>query len=331
MDIGIIGAGRIGSHHARVLRGISAVGTLRVFDVVESSAATLAEEVADTAATSLDEVFGQSDAIVIASATDTHADMLERAAAAGLATFCEKPISLTLERTKEAVRRVDASGIPVQMGFQRRYDPAMRPIADRIASGDLATPYLVRSQTHDPEPPPPGYIPHSGGMFTDCLIHDIDIVRFVTGQEVATVHAVGTTTGHPEIGELGDHANVAALFVMDGGTIAQLSGLRRDPVGYDVRLEVFTETEALGAGWSERSPIVSSEPGVEPPTDPILSFWDRFADAYQIEMEAFVEVVEGRATPASDHHDAYQDLRVAVACERSAREGRAVPLEEVPA
>ena len=329
LRIGLIGAGRIGTNHARILSEHPDVDSLLITDAIPSRAEALAGRIDIGEAVHLDRLLAESEGVVIASSTDTHAEMLVLAADAGVAAFCEKPIDLDMARTKEAVAAVEASGIVVQMGFQRRYDPAMRSIRDRVASGALGTPYLVRSQTHDPEPPPLDYIPHSGGIFKDCLIHDIDIVRYVTGQEVVSVHAAGTTVGHPDIAALDDVGTAAAMLEMSGGTIAQLSCLRLDPVGYDVRLEVFAPRGAVAAGWSDRTPLESTEPGQEPPANPIVTFWDRFDAAYRVELDAFTRVVRGEELPASNHHDAFVDLSVAEACDRSLAEGRTVLMEEV--
>ena len=329
MKIGLIGAGRIGTYHAGILAGHPAVDELLVTDAIAVRAEAVADSIEIASAVALDRLFSESDGILIASPTDTHAAMLIRASEIGVTAFCEKPIALDLESTRAAVAAVDAAGITVQMGFQRRYDPAMRSIRDQVVGGELGIPYLVRSQTHDPEPPPLDYIPQSGGIFKDCLIHDIDIVRYVTGQEVVSVQASGTTVGHPGIAELGDHGTATAMFEMSGGTLAQLSGLRLDPVGYDVRLEVFAPHGALAAGWSDRTPLLSAEPGESPPVDPIATFWDRFDAAYRAELDAFTRVVRGEEVPAADHHDAYEDLRVAEACDLSLREGRAVLVAEI--
>ena len=328
MRLGLIGAGRIGTNHAKILTDADGVDSLLIADAVPDRAAQLAASLPAATAVAVEDAFA-ADAVVIASSTDTHAELLIAAAHADVPVFCEKPIALDLESTRNAVFAVEAAGIAVQMGFQRRYDPAMRAIRDRVASGELGTPYLVRSQTHDPEPPPLDYIPVSGGMFRDCLIHDIDIVRYVTGQDVESVRASGAVVGHPEIGALGDYDTVTAVFEMSGGTMCQLSGLRHDPMGYDVRLEVFAPGGSVAAGWGPRTPITSTEEGVAPPEDPILSFWDRFDAAYRAEMEAFVRVVKGEELPASTHRDAYEDLRVATACDLSAAEGRRVRLEEI--
>lgn len=329
MRVGLIGAGRIGSSHARTLSSTEGVTALVIADIATAHAHAVAEDIPRASVSTIDALFDQVDALVIASSTDTHATYLEAGARAGLPTFCEKPIALDLASTRRAVAAVDAAGITVQMGFQRRYDPAIKAIRNGIASGELGTPYLVRSQTHDPAPPPLDYLPVSGGIFRDCLIHDIDAVRYVTGQEVAAVTAFGEVLGFPEIGALGDVDTAVVVLEMSGGTIGQLSALRHDPVGYDVRLEVFASQGSVAAGWSDRSPILSMEPGVAPPTEPMVTMWDRFDVAFRAEMDAFVRVVRGDEAPASNHHDAYQDLRVAVACDRSLAERRTVALEEI--
>ena len=329
MKFALIGAGRMGAYHAGVLATLPQVKAIMITDVDDARAATVARGISIAEPASLDDAFAGADAVVIASSTDTHADLLLQAAAAGLPAFCEKPIAVDLESTQRAVDAIDESGIVVHMGLQRRYDPAIRTIRTAVLEGRVGTPYLIRSQTHDPAPPPMEYIPHSGGIFRDCLIHDIDAVRFVTGQEAVSVRAVGAVLGFEEIGALGDVDSAAAMLELSGGTLAQLSGLRHDPVGYDVRLEVFGSKDSMAAGWSDRTPMHSAEPGVGRPDDPIVSFWDRFEAAYKEEMAAFVRVIEGEEQPAADHHDALEALRIAVACDLSLAEGRTVHMDEI--
>jgi myo-inositol 2-dehydrogenase/D-chiro-inositol 1-dehydrogenase len=329
MHIGLIGAGRIGTLHAGILASQPGVDRLLVADAAPGRAEALAAEHGTATASTIDEIFTTADAVIIASSTDSHAPLLERTAAAGIPAFCEKPIALDLESTRRAVAAVEDAGVVVQMGFQRRYDPAMRAIRDQIAEGRMGKVYLVRSQTHDPEPPPIDYIPVSGGIFKDCLVHDIDIVRYVTGQEVVSVRAAGAVLGFPEIGELGDVDSATVIVEMSGGTLGQLSGLRHNPLGYDVRLEVFGSEDSVAAGWSDRTPMRSAEPGSHVLVDPMTSWLDRFGAAYNRELEAFVRVVHGEVAPASTPRDAYEDLRVASACDISLAEGRTVLLEEI--
>ncbi len=327
MRVGLIGAGRIGHQHAGVLHELA--GELIIADQNGARADQLAARFAGANSTNVDDLLMRADAVVIASSTDTHAHFLERAAGAGIPAFCEKPISLDLASTRRAIEATRQAGIAVQMGFQRRYDPAIRAIHDAVAAGDVGHIYMIRSQTHDPEPPPLDYLPVSGGIFIDCLIHDIDAVRYVTSQEITAVTAIGSAAGFPEIGELGDVDTGLVMAQMSEGTLAQLSCIRHDPVGYDVRLEVFGSKTALAAGWGARSPIHSTEPGTTATEDPIVAWDDRFGPAYRAEMEAFLRVVAGTEQPASNALDAYEALRVAVACTRSRVEDRTVQLEEV--
>jgi myo-inositol 2-dehydrogenase/D-chiro-inositol 1-dehydrogenase len=329
MKVGIIGAGRIGANHARILSALPGVSALIIADVASDRADQLAAALPNSEAADVEVVFELSEAVVIASSTDTHAALLMKAAKARLPTFCEKPIALDLESTREAVVAVESSGITVQMGFQRRYDPGIRAIRRQLDAGELGTVYLVRSQTHDPAPPPIDYIRGSGGVFKDCLIHDIDAVRFVTGQDILAVTAFGSEVGHPDIAAAGDFGTATAILQLSGGTIGQISGLRHDPIGYDVRLEAYGSQLALAAGWSERTPIVSTETGVPPPEDPIVTFWDRFDFAYRAELEAFLRVAKGEEAPACGPRDALENLRAAVACDRSVTEGRTIHLEEI--
>ncbi|HSF84160.1 MAG TPA: Gfo/Idh/MocA family oxidoreductase [Acidimicrobiia bacterium] len=329
MQLGLIGAGRIGAVHLGTLSDMGSVEAVFVSDAVPDRAAALAAGHEVATASTLEAMFEAADAVIIASPTDTHAAMLERAAVAGIPAFCEKPIALDLESTRRAVAAVDDAGIVVQMGFQRRYDPAIKKIRDQVVSGDLGTVYLVRSQTHDHEPPPLDYLRVSGGIFKDCLVHDIDTVRYVTGQEVVSVRAAGTVVAVPEIGALGDVDTAAVVMEMSGGSLAQLSALRHDPLGYDVRLEVFGARDSVAAGWSARTPIRSAEPDTPAEQDPITTWLERFGAAFRAELDAFVRVVAGDESPASTAHDAYEDLRVATACDISLAENRTVLLEEI--
>ncbi len=260
MKVGIIGAGRIGANHARILSALPGVSALIIADVASDRAEQLAASLPNSEPADVEVVFELSEAIVIASSTDTHAALLMKRRQAGLPTFCEKPIALDLESTREAVVAVESSGITVQMGFQRRYDPGIRAIRRQLDAGELGTVYLVRSQTHDPAPPPIDYIRGSGGVFKDCLIHDIDAVRFVTGQDILAVTAFGSEVGHPDIAAVGDFGTATAILQLSGGTIGQISGLRhrsdrirRSPRGVRVTTRPRSRLERADADRVHRS------------------------------------------------------------------------------
>ena len=202
---------------------------------------------------------------MIATSTPSHAPLLQLAAASAAAAFCEKPVALdlaTLDRVREAV---DRAGIVVQVGFQRRFDAGYRAAREAVATGGVGKILVMRAATHDPVPPPAEYIAASGGIFCDLHIHDFDAVRFVSGEEITEVYADGAALDAPWVGELDDVDVAAAILHLSGGGLVILSGTRRDPLGYDVRLEVFGTGDSIVVGQDARSPIRSVEPDAKPP------------------------------------------------------------------
>jgi myo-inositol 2-dehydrogenase/D-chiro-inositol 1-dehydrogenase len=309
--IGLIGAGRIGTVHGEVLRDLDAVDALVIGDIIPEHAVRLADHLGATSTDDPLSLFDDVDALVIASSTDTHVDYLIHAAKSGLPTFCEKPIALDVASTMTAIEAVEGAGITVLMGFMRRFDPGYRQAHRRVAGGALGEVLLVKSYTHDPEPPHEAYIAVSGGAFKDMLIHDIDVVRYVTGREFIEVQAGGSNRTMEVFARYDDLAVVSAIGFLDDESLALMVGCRRDPLGYDVRMEVLGTEDGMAVG---------------PPLDgPLPAGWmDRFGDAYRAEMEYFVRlVVEDLPSPCTPH-DALAALLVAEACGESARTGRRV-------
>lgn len=323
--VGLIGAGRIGGVHAETLTAHSKVESLVVADYDAELAAELADRYEAEAASSVDELFERVEAVVIASPTDTHVAYLLQAAEVGIPAFCEKPIALDLESTDQAISAVNEAGIAVQMGFMRRFDPGYRAARELVASGKMGEVTLVRSYTHDTAPPHESYIPRSGGVFKDMLIHDIDVLRFVTGAEPVEVIATGSNRAMEVFARYDDLATVAVTMHMDDGSLAILSGSRQDPVGYDIRMEVFGTEDSVAVGLDPHTPIRSVEPDVPPPAEPVTSGWlERFEHAYRAEMDTFVDVALGRCESPCTHEDARAALAVAEACGESARSGKPV-------
>jgi len=329
LRVGLIGAGRIGTLHAGVLTGVAAVDELVIADSAAGRAKKLAADLDAHHLDDPDEIFDSVDAVVIASSTETHASYLIKTARAGLPTFCEKPISMDLPSTDKAVAAVDESGIMVQVGFMRRFDPGYRAAHELVASGGLGDVMLVQAQTHDFEPPRAEYIAGSGGIFVDMLIHEFDILRFVTGQEVLQVSATGSSHGIPIFAEHADVATAAVTAHLDGGTLAVITGVRTDARGYDVRMELFGTTDSVTVGLDAHTPIRTLDPGLDLPQDPVTVGWlERFGPAYKAEMEAFVDaVVEDQPSPCTVD-DARAALAVAEACRRSLVAERPVSVEE---
>ncbi|WP_046502194.1 Gfo/Idh/MocA family protein [Streptomyces odonnellii] len=333
MRIGLIGTGRIGTFHADVLSRHREVGSLVVADIDPARVAEVADRTGSTAAPSVDEIFTWGvDAVVIASATSSHADLISRAARAGLPAFCEKPIALDLAGTLGALREVEAAGTVLQLGFMRRFDAGYGAARELVRSGRLGRLHTVRAITSDPAPPPAAYLPLSGGLYRDCLVHDFDILRWVTGREVVEVYATGSDGGPGMFRDAGDIDTAAAVLTLDDGTLATATATRRNGAGYDVRMELAGENDQFAVGLDDRTPITSTEPKGPPPCDnPWPGFLERFAPAYEAEMDAFLKVVAGELENPCDGGEALHALRIAEACELSRREHRPVALAEIPA
>jgi myo-inositol 2-dehydrogenase / D-chiro-inositol 1-dehydrogenase len=337
MRIGLIGLGRIGAFHADTLAALDAVDELVVTDpapaavelvvtrhrdvtVVDSPAAVLSSGV---------------DGVVIAAATDAHAELLLAAVRAGIPTFCEKPVAGRVEEALQVQRALEGSDVPVMIGYPRRFDPAFVAARDLVRSGDLGRVHTVRSTTLDPAPPPAAYLAVSGGIFRDCAVHDFDTVRWVTGQEVAEVYAVGAVDPDAPAelyADHGDFSTVSTLLTMTDGTIGVVSNTRTNARGYDVRLEVHGVADSVAAGLDDGLPLRSTEPGVSWPGGPPHTFFmDRLAEAFRLELAAFTEVAAGRVASPCTVDDAMGTAWAAEAATLSARERRPVTLEEVRA
>ncbi|HYN68238.1 MAG TPA: Gfo/Idh/MocA family oxidoreductase [Ornithinibacter sp.] len=332
MRIGLAGAGRIGAFHALTLASLDGVDEVVVGDSLPDVAQAVAASLPSARAVAVDALVGSGvDALVIATSTPGHAPLLRAAVAAGLPTFCEKPVAATLAETIDVVRVVEESAVPVHIGFQRRFDAGYRRAREAVRSGELGFVHTLRANTSDRLPPEPGYVPTSGGIFRDCSVHDCDVVRFVTGSEVLRVHAVGGTKGEAFFSEAGDVDSGAALLTLDDGTIALLSTTRYHGQGHDVRLEVLGSQGSVAVGLDHSLALRSVEDGVDFPRGPVHeSFMDRFGPAYRAELTYFLTVAAGEAPSPCTVRDALEAFRVAEACTLSLHEGRPVDLAEIP-
>jgi len=332
MRVAMFGAGRIAPLHARTLAGAPDVSSVSLTDVVPERAAEVAARLGLQHVPSRDEALSAADAVVITAATDAHPELVHAALAHGLTTFCEKPLASTLAASVSLAADVAASDVPVQVGFQRRFDPAYVEARRLIASGELGDIHTVSMRSHDPEPASEEFIASSGGMFSDLSIHDLDALRYLTGQEATEVYCVGTATRFPQYAKFDDYANAAALITLDDGTPVTLTWTRHDPLGHDVRAEVFGSRDSVAVGLGPRTPIRSVEPGVPPPAGPAWTmFLDRWDDAYRDELLAFVDLAAGRSGNPCTARDGVEALRLAEALTISARERRSVRLTEVSA
>ncbi|GGR68626.1 dehydrogenase [Streptomyces humidus] len=333
MRIGVIGTGRIGTIHANTLSRHREVGSLILTDANPARAQELALRLGETAAPGVDEIFRWGvDAVVITTATSAHAELIGRAARSGLPVFCEKPIALDLAGTLQAIAEVETAGTILQMGFQRRFDAGYAGAREAVRSGRLGRLHTIRALTSDESAPSPAWLPVSGGIYRDALVHDFDCLRWVTGREVVDVYAAGSDAGPPMFREAGDVDTAAVLLTLDDGALATATATRLNGAGYDVRMELAGELDQIVVGLDDRTPIASTEPTGPPAADkPWSGFLERFGPAYEAELNAFVDVVRGTRPNPCDGREALHALRIAEACEVSRHERRAVALTEIPA
>ena len=333
MRVGVAGVGRIGALHAENLMHTPGIGEVLVADADGERAAQVAEKLGARAVDDVGALFAaRPDGIVVATPTDTHAELVLRAVAARLPVFCEKPVAPDIAGTLGVLLRVAGSGVPVQVGFQRRFDPGYVAARAAVAAGRLGPVHSVLAQTLDAAPPPAAYVAVSGGIFRDCSVHDFDILRWVTGREVVAVYARGANHGEDFIRAAGDVDAVAALLTLDDGCVAQVGASRYNRAGYDVRMEVRGHADSISVGLDSRTPLRPADPGVSGPAGPAYpGFLDRFRAAYAAEMAAFAALVrDGGPSPCSVS-DALEAFYIAEACERSRREDRPVAIAEVRA
>jgi myo-inositol 2-dehydrogenase/D-chiro-inositol 1-dehydrogenase len=329
--IALFGAGRIGRLHARLLRATPGVDTVVICDVDRARAADVAAASGIDLAESSDAALDTADAVVIAAATGAHPELIRTSIGRGLPTFCEKPLAASLGDSIALANEVAASGVRFQLGFQRRFDAAYGEVHRLVRSGDLGTLYIVRLAGHDPAPPPDDYIPQSGGIFRDFSVHDFDVLRWMTGCEVEEVYADGKVRGFPIFERYGDVDTAVATMRMVDGPLVVLTTARHDPLGYDIRAEVFGSKDSVAVGLGPRTPIHPLEPGVPRPAGPAWpDFLDRFEPAYAAELRAFAAVARGDSPSACTARDGVEALRIAEAADRSLHEHRPVQLTEIP-
>ena len=330
MRVALLGAGRIGRLHARLLSSTEGVESLVVGDVDATRATEVASTVGASVAPSMEAALDAADAVVIAAATSAHADLIRASIAKGLPTFCEKPLAANLEDTIALATDIERSRVPFQLGFQRRFDPAYREVHRLVHSGELGTLYAVRLAGHDPEPAHEAYIAQSGGIFRDFSIHDFDVLRWMTGCEVEEVYADGGVRGFPLFAKYDDVDTAVATLRLKDGPFTVLTVTRHDPLGYDIRAEVFGSEDSVSVGLGPRTPLRSVEPGVPPPAGPAWKdFLVRFESAYAAEFAAFLTVASREAQSPCTASDGVAALRVAEAADRSLHEHRPVRLAEI--
>jgi myo-inositol 2-dehydrogenase/D-chiro-inositol 1-dehydrogenase len=332
--VGVVGCGRIGRVHAElVAQRVPGATLVGVFDSHGPSAVAVASALGVPAAESVEALVARDDvdAVAVCSNTDTHVDVVVAAAQAGKAIFCEKPISIELAEVDRALAAVELARVPLQIGFNRRFDPGHRSVRDAVAAGSVGDVHIVRISSRDPVPPPLSYIEGSGGIFLDMTIHDFDMARYVTGSDVVEVYACGAIRIDPSYAEAGDLDTVVVTLTHDNGAYTVIDNSRRAVYGFDQRVEVFG---SAGVVASDNLPayggIRREAAGSYAPPLPTV-FLDRYHDSYAREWEAFVEYVrEGGPSPV-DGAAGRAPLVIGLAAWRSTHEGRPVSIAEIGA
>jgi len=331
LKVALLGAGRMGQVHAELLASIPEVQVVAVADPVRENAERGAF-LARAERIYLDPTKALEDpgveAVVIATPTPTHAPLIRTAAERGKAIFSEKPVALDLASTEEALRAVEASGVPFQIGFQRRFDPGYSEARRLLEEGALGQVEQFRAVGRDPAPPPLDYLRVSGGMVLDMSIHDLDLARFLVG-EVEEVVAWGTVLVDPRIGEIGDWDTVTILLRFANGALGVVENSRRAVYGYDIRTEVFGAGGKLVVEALPKTPLYRFGPSEEVRMDHYHFFTDRFREAYRRELQAFARGVLSGTPLSPGPREALESLRLALAATRSLREGRPVKVREV--
>lgn len=320
----LIGAGRIGRIHARNAAFNPRIELAGVVDAIDTAAQSLAGEYA-VQVLGLDEALGDPSVagVIIASSTDTHLDYSVRAAAAGKAVFCEKPIDQDLERARGAAAQL--SKAKLLLAFNRRFDPNFQALKARLDSGAIGALETLQITSNDPSPPPPSYVAVSGGLFKDMAIHDFDMARWLLGEEVAEVFAAGSCLVDPEIGRLGDVDTARTVLKTASGRICVIANSRRSGFGYDQRIEAYASGGMVRADNVTESTVqVWSENGAA--ADRFQNFFlDRYAEAYRREMDHFADMLDG-AEASVGYADGVNALALAEAATESAKTGKVVKL-----
>jgi myo-inositol 2-dehydrogenase/D-chiro-inositol 1-dehydrogenase len=335
VNVAVIGAGRIGKLHAQHLAfRLPDANLLAVADIFLEAAEKCAADCQIPAAFKDYRRILEDpaiEAVVICSSTDTHAQIIEEAAAAGKHIFCEKPLDLDLARIDRVLAAVDEAGVKLQVGFNRRFDPNFKRVRDLVAAGKIGAPHIVRITSRDPEPPPIEYVKVSGGIFLDMTIHDFDMARYLIGSEVEEVFAVGGVLVDPQIGRVGDIDTAVITLRYANGAVGTIDNSRQAMYGYDQRVEVFGSKGMVAvSNNTPDSAVVSDAQGVHG-TLPLFFFVERYTDSYIAEMQAFIECVQQDKVPPVTGIDGRIPVVMGYAARRSYEDNRPVKLSEVDA
>ena len=331
ITFGIIGAGRIGKLHAdNLLSHVKGVKLQTVTDPFLDEEWAASRNIPVTGKDHrimLDDP--EIDAILIGSPSPEHAAQMIECARAGKHIFCEKPIALDPDIIRNALAEVEKSGVKLQVGFNRRFDPNFAAVQEQIASGALGEPHIIRITSRDPAPPPAEYVASSGGLFMDMTIHDFDMARFLCGSEVTEVHAYGAVLVDPEIGKAGDIDTAVISLKFANGALGIIENSRKAVYGYDQRVEVFgAKGTAMADNNTPTSMIVLNESGTIR-DKPLYFFLERYKTAFVAEMQSFVDAIREDKPTLVSGKDGLVPVLIASAAQESLNTGKPVQVVSV--
>lgn len=331
LNIGVIGAGRIGRLHTENLLKHPQVNVKAIADLQIDHARAWANGLGIPLLTQdAEQIISDPgiDAVFICTSTNTHIDMIERSAKAGKHIFCEKPISFDVRGTRLALQAASDSGVKFQLGFNRRFDPNFRRVREIVASGQIGDPHLIKITSRDPSPPPHDYIKVSGGLFMDMAIHDFDMARFLSGSEVDEVYVQGAVLVDPVIGELGDVDTAVIMLRFRNGAIGVIDNSRQAAYGYDQRVEVFGSLGQVNVQNDFPNSAEISTAGGVFRDKPKHFFLERYEAAYRLEIESFINAILNNEDVTVSGEDGYEAELLADAARKSWLEKRPVSLSE---
>ncbi|MDZ4088055.1 MAG: inositol 2-dehydrogenase [Tabrizicola sp.] len=331
--IAVLGCGRIGVMHAANIAAHPRATLAGVYDIHAPAAQAVAAKTGAKVVASVEAIFASADvdAVLIATATDTHADLLELAVAAGKPTLCEKPIDLSLVRVNACATKIAGSSVPIQLGFVRRFDPGHAAVRKAIEAGDIGELHQVVITSRDPGLAPEAYLQVSGGILRDMTIHDLDMARFILGEEVTEVFATGSRLVDPALMEkLGDHDTVTVVLKTASGKQAIITNSRRATYGYDQRVEALgTNGMAISENRRPHEMTLHTADFTDR-AEPLLNFFiERYREAFDAEISEFVEAIEQKRAPSVGFEDGRLALVLAEAALKSINEGRVVAVKEL--
>ncbi len=321
LRFGIIGTGRIGDMHAKLVALQPDAQVTWCYDVFEDSAARTAASVGAKATTDLDELLGADDvdAVLIASPTNTHVEMILRAAAAGKPILCEKPIDVDMAKVEECREKLSAFDVPLQLGFNRRFDPSHAGVQKAVAAGEVGDLELLVITSRDPGPPPPRPILEAcGGLFRDTTIHDMDMARFVLGEEPVEVFAMAANRVDPVFAELNDVDTAMVVMQTASGTLCHINNSRRTNYGYDQRVEAFGAKGMVRSNNHRPTEVSRHGAGGTATRDELLYFFiERYRAAYEAEIRDFIDRVTAGLPPRVSFEDGRRALILSEAALKS--------------